>query len=269
MQLINGVNTSQLSSLDRGLQFGDGCFTTAQVNAGKVRFLTHHLARLAHDSQRLGIQFDAWPELAQEINMLAQQSDLGVIKILLTRGVGGRGYSAADCTETQRILSLAPYPTHYAAWQQQGVTLITSPIPLGMNPYLAGIKHLNRLEQVLIKNYLDRQGAQEALVLDSQGNVVECCAANILWRKGQQIFTPALTHSGVEGIMKGLVIEALQAEGYHCRHVTQAPTALEQADEVIICNALMPVLPVTRIDQWHYHPGEAMATLIKLGFTAS
>ena len=269
MQIINGVKTSQLSSLDRGLQFGDGCFTTAQVTQGKVRYLAQHLERLARDSQRLGIAFDDWPKLTQEINALARQSDLGVIKILLTRGSGGRGYSAAGCTDTQRILSLAPYPMHYAAWQQQGVSLITSPIPLGMNPYLAGIKHLNRLEQVLIKNHLDCQAAQEALVLDSQGNVVECCAANILWRKGRQIFTPALTHSGVEGIMKGLVIEALQSEGYHCSHVTQAPSALEQADEVIICNALMPVLPVVRIDQWQYQPGEAMATLLKLGFTAS
>ncbi|WP_241645223.1 aminodeoxychorismate lyase [Rosenbergiella metrosideri] len=269
MQLINGVNTSQLSSLDRGLQFGDGCFTTAQVVAGQVRHLAHHLARLARDSQRLGIAFDAWHELTQEITALASQSDLGVLKILLTRGSGGRGYSAEGCTATQRILTLAPYPSHYAAWQQHGVSLITSPIALGMNPYLAGIKHLNRLEQVLIKQHLDRQAAQEALVLDSQGNVVECCAANILWRKGRQLYTPALTHSGVEGIMKGLVIEALQAEGYHCSHVRQAPTALEQADEVIICNALMPVLPVIRIDQWQYQPGEAMATLIKLGFTAS
>ncbi|MBT0723326.1 aminodeoxychorismate lyase [Rosenbergiella sp. S61] len=269
MQLINGVKTSQLSSLDRGLQFGDGCFTTAKVNAGKVCHLAQHLARLARDSQRLGIHFDAWTQLEQEIVALAQHSALGVVKILLTRGVGGRGYSSAGCTDTQRILSLTSYPTHYAAWQQQGVTLITSPIPLGRNPYLAGIKHLNRLEQVLIKNHLDSQQAQEALVLDSQGHIVECCAANIIWRKGLQLFTPALTHCGVEGIMKGLVIEALQAEGYHCSHVIQAPAALEQADEVIICNALMPVLPVTGIDQWQYQPGEAMATLIKLGFTAS
>lgn len=269
MQLINGVMTSQLSSLDRGLQFGDGCFTTAQVIAGKVRHLPQHLARLARDSQRLGIVFDAWSELEQEINTLAQQSELGVIKIILTRGTGGRGYSALGCTQTQRILSLAPYPTHYAAWQKQGITLMTSPIPLGMNPYLAGIKHLNRLEQVLIKHHLESEGAQEALVLDSTGHVVECCAANILWRKGKQCFTPALTHCGVEGIMKGLVIEALQAEGYHCSQVTQAPAELEGADEVIVCNALMPVIPVIGIDQWHYQPGEAMATLIKLGFTAS
>lgn len=269
MQLINGVKTSQLSSLDRGLQFGDGCFTTAQVIAGEVRHLAQHLDRLARDSQRLSIQFDAWAELKQEILSLAQQSERGVLKIILTRGVGGRGYSASGCTDTQRILSLAPHPTHYTTWQQQGVALITSPISLGMNPYLAGIKHLNRLEQVLIKRYLDCQNAQEALVLDSQGHIIECCAANIIWRKGQQLYTPAPTHSGVEGIMKGLVIEALETEGYHCRHVTQTRDVLEQAEEVIICNALMPVLPVTRIDQWQYPVGEAMAALIKLGFTAS
>jgi len=269
MQLINGEAVSQLSSLDRGLQFGDGCFTTALVKAGKVSHLSRHLARLARDSERLGIAFDQWSQLQQEVETLAQASPLGVLKIILTRGVGGRGYSPAGCSRPQRIVSLSSYPSHYHHWQKQGVGLATSPIRLGMNPHLAGIKHLNRLEQVLIKNALESQSAEEALVLDTQGNIVECCAANIIWRQGKRLFTPALDNSGVEGIMKGLVIEALAAEGYHCCHVTQGRDVLEHAEEVIICNALMPVLSVTRIDQWQYSPGEAMATLTKLGFTAS
>ncbi|WP_241623070.1 aminodeoxychorismate lyase [Rosenbergiella australiborealis] len=269
MQLINGVYTTQLSSLDRGLQFGDGCFTTAQVKNGQVCHLALHLTRLQRDSQRLGIHFELWSLLRQEIETFVKNTDSGVVKIILTRGVGGRGYSSLGCNATQRILSLAPYPSHYRDWQQQGVSLVTSPVNLGMNPNLAGIKHLNRLEQVLIKQHLDAEHGQEALVLDYQKNIVECCAANIIWRRGNRLYTPALVNAGVEGIMKGLVIEALHTAGYHCSEVTQPREVLEHADEVIICNALMPVLPVTRIDQWQYQPGNVMATLIQLGFTAS
>ncbi len=110
----------------------------------------------------------------------------GVLKVIISRGGGGRGYSAANCDSPTRILSASARPAHYSRWREDGVTLTLSPVRLGRNPMLAGIKHLNRLEQVLIRTHLEQTDADEALVLDSEGFITECCAANLFWRQGQE-----------------------------------------------------------------------------------
>lgn len=110
-----------------------------------------------------------------------------------------------NCQAATRILSVSAYPAYYSQWRKQGITLTLSPIPLGRNPYLAGLKHLNRLEQVLIRSHLEQTDADEALVLDSEGWVTECCAANLFWRTGDIVFTPRLDQAGVNGIMRQFV----------------------------------------------------------------
>jgi 4-amino-4-deoxychorismate lyase len=113
---------------------------------------------------------------------------------------------------------------------------------------LAGVKHLNRLEQVLIRQHLDQTGGDEALVLDTAGTVVECCAANLFWRKGNDIYTPRLEHAGVDGIMRRYLMAQMAAFGQTCQLIDGARDDVMNADEVVICNALMPVLPVRQID---------------------
>lgn len=100
--------------------------------------------------------------------MLATGHDSGVLKVIISRGSGGRGYSAMNCQAATRILSVSAYPAYYSQWRKQGITLTLSPIPLGRNPYLAGLKHLNRLEQVLIRSHLEQTDADEALVLTAR-----------------------------------------------------------------------------------------------------
>ena len=161
---------------------------------------------------------------------------------------GGRLYSRRGCGEPTRIVSLAPWPQHYSDLQQRGVSLRLSPVRLARNPQFAGIKHLNRLEQVMIRAHLDQTDADEALVLDTEGWVVECCAANLFWRQGSQIFTPDLSASGVDGIMRRSLMAQLAAAGQACQVIKSEPAQLLAADEVVICNALMPVLPVRQIE---------------------
>ena len=145
MYLINGELQKKLDVNDRSVQFGDGCFTTARISGGVVSLFSHHLTRLQTACTRLAIPFDAWETLAAEMRDMAQKKGDGVLKVVITRGAGGRGYSPAGCQQPVRILSVSEYPTHYARWKETGVTLALSPIPLGRNPYLAGMKHLNRL----------------------------------------------------------------------------------------------------------------------------
>ncbi|HBT5191313.1 TPA: aminodeoxychorismate lyase, partial [Klebsiella quasipneumoniae] len=177
MFLINGVEQDTLAANDRAVQFGDGCFTTARIQHGQVALLDAHLQRLQTTCEKLRIPFDDWLTLSDEMQRLARPHAQGVLKVTLTRGVGGRGYSTAGCASPTRILSVSPLPAHYTRWREEGITLTRSPVTLGRNPWLAGLKHLNRLEQVLIRSHLEQTDADEALVLDSDGWLTECCAA--------------------------------------------------------------------------------------------
>ncbi len=138
------------------------------------------------------------------------------------------------------------------AGEKQGVKLCRVNTALGINPALAGLKHLNRLEQVLIKAELEAKEADEALVLDTAGLLVECCAANLFWRKGKQLFTPDLSGCGVAGVARQRLLRLAERLGYRVAQVRAAPETLDRADEVLISNALLPLLPVRQIEFRHY-----------------
>ncbi|MDF2043030.1 MULTISPECIES: aminodeoxychorismate lyase [unclassified Pantoea] len=245
---INGFRQSTVAASDRALQFGDGCFTTAAVRQGKIVMLESHIQRLKEGCERLWIAGVDWHQLETEMKQAAYEQTQAVLKVIISAGSGGRGYSRRGCGEPVRIVSLAAWPQHYTDIQQRGARLRLSPIRLARNPQFAGIKHLNRVEQVMIRVHLDQTDADEALVLDTEGWVVECCAANLFWRQGTQIFTPDLSASGVDGIMRRSLMAQLAAAGQACQIVKSEPAQLLAADEVVICNALMPVLPVRQIE---------------------
>jgi len=244
MFFINGHKQDYLPANDRAIQFGDGCFTTARIARGEICFLSAHIQRLQIACEKLLIPFEQWSELQREMSEIAQGHERGVLKVIISRGSGGRGYSGAHCRQPTRILSVSEYPAHYDAWRRKGVTLELSPVRLGRNPMLAGIKHLNRLEQVLIRTHLEQSEADEALVLDSDGCITECCAANLFWRQGNEVFTPKVDQAGVDGIMRQFCLQQLAQSRFHVVEISAGEQAILAADEIVICNALMPVVPV-------------------------
>lgn len=252
MYWINGQQHYPLTPSDRGLQFGDGCFTTARVVEGKIDLLPWHLERMQQAAQRLLLPAVDWSAFEGEMLHAAESISLGVVKAILTRGCGGHGYSPCGCEHPTRIVSRSSYPKHYLQWREVGICLVLSPVQLARNPLLAGLKHLNRLEQVLIRAHLDQTDAHEALVLDTMGMLVECCAANLFWRKGRNVFTPCLDQAGVAGVMRRRVIELLTGSKYALHYVNLPLETLADADEVLVCNALMPLLPVNIAQSWHY-----------------
>ncbi|NIF47922.1 aminodeoxychorismate lyase [Enterobacter sp. Ap-1006] len=264
MYLINGQWQETLPANDRAIQFGDGCFTTARVIDGGVRFQADHLRRLQQACEALMIGPVDWAMLSDEMDMLAASETKAVLKVIISRGAGGRGYSASNCTQPTRMLSLSPYPDFYPAWREQGIRLALSPVKLGINPALAGIKHLNRLEQVLIRTHLEQTAAQEALVLDSQGSLVECCAANLFWRKGYDVYTPCINGAGVNGTMRQHIIACLTDSSWRLHEVSEGLETLADADEAIVCNALMPVVPVNQAQDWDYTSRELYCFLAPL-----
>ncbi len=261
MFLINGIPQETLPASDRAIQFGDGCFTTARIAAGQVCLLDAHLQRLQMACEKLLIPFVAWAELQREMVELARGNERGVLKVIISRGSGGRGYSAANCLHPARILAVSGYPAHYDGWRREGITLELSPVRLGRNPHLAGVKHLNRLEQVLIRTHLEQTDADEALVLDSEGFVTECCAANLFWRNGKDVFTPRLDQAGVNGLMRQFCLQQLAHSGYRVVEVHAREAVLAEADEMVVCNALMPVVPVRQYGSQRFSSRELYAFL--------
>ncbi|MFQ2151567.1 aminodeoxychorismate lyase [Aeromonas sanarellii] len=250
--LINGIATESLSARDRGLAYGDGHFTTMLVKAGEVVWWPAHLARLQHANARLGLAEQPWDALAAEVAQMAAGQTQAVVKVVLTRGVGGRGYDSGGCDAPTRIVSLAPYPEHYPGWQQHGIAALLCQQPLGEAPMLAGLKTLGRLEQVMLKRELAARGGVEGIVLNSRGFLVEGVSANLFWRRGRTVFTPDLSRAGIDGIMRKRVMTMLKQMGIELRVVEAPLESLWQAEEVWLTNTLMGIVPITSIGEVHY-----------------
>lgn len=256
MYWVNGISKKTILLNNRALHFGDGFFTTARLQNGKIDFLDWHMDRLVCSARRLMFNNFNLNLLHKEMQQAAAYHDMySVIKVIISRNnsYGLYGYQCNNDIEPLRIIHVSRLPKYYMRWIHYGIRLRTSVVRLARNSFLAGIKHLNRLEQVMISIWLSKNKAtDEALVLDTDGNVIECCSANIFWRYKYQVFTPSLYHAGVNGIMRQLVLKLLPKLGYCIREVTVGPEHLKSANEVFITNSLLPLASVNSIDDCLY-----------------
>lgn len=260
MQTIIAVDqNSTLSTRDRGLNYGDGFFTTAKVVNGQVQYWAHHKARLIECGQRLGFPELDFNRLENQIALHIKAAPLNVLKILVTRGEGGRGYGLPSECNITILLSILDYPSNYEALVKKGVNLEISPIKLAAQPYLAGLKTLNRLEQVLVKKAMQTQNCDDVLVLDYNNNVIEASAANIFAIKNKCVFTPLLDECGIKGVYLQSLCDKLPVEFKRVK-----VEDLTQADAVFVCNSLMGAVPVKRIEQQVFNTDESHALLTKL-----
>ncbi|WP_318484658.1 aminodeoxychorismate lyase [Photobacterium leiognathi] len=268
MTFINSQQQSQLAITDRATQYGDGCFTTIGVKQGKLLLWPFHLERLQTTLKRLGITEPDWEQVFLQANQLAQSfTERGGVKILISRGSGGRGYSPVGCCDTQVIFSSFSWPVHYQQWQQEGITLGVCQQQIGYSPMLAGMKHLNRLEQVLLKQEVEQNQWLDAVVLNTNQHVVETTASNLFWRKGNVVYTPDLSGSGVEGVMRRHIIELLSTLPYSLEFGDYSLADLLCADEVFITNALMELVPVNTISTTHFQEQLLLDVLQKRLYT--
>lgn len=241
---VNGRESRQISALDRGLHYGDGVFTTLAVRGGTPLLLERHLARLSRDCRRLAIPCPDLEVLRGEAVQLAREMNRAVLKITVTRGEGGRGYRAPDECRATRLLALYSWPEYPGDPAQDGIAARVCNLRLGRNPALAGIKHLNRLEQVLARSEWDDPEIHEGVLLDGGGTVVEGVTSNLFWVKDDGLFTPSLDECGVAGVMRGLVLELAAVHGLHAAEVREALSAVLQADEVFFTNSVIGLWPV-------------------------
>ena len=264
--LINGIQSTTIAASDRGLAYGDGLFSTIKVEWGKVQLWAFHLQRLQLGAQRLFFPDVDWVALGEEVELLAQtlnDKPQTVIKIILTRGSGGRGYSVKGCVKPLRILSTHDFPEFYSQWQNEGINVILCQQKLAINPQLAGLKTLNRLEQVLIKHELENNLAVEGIVCDVNGWVIEACTANLFIYLDNKWLTPKLDNSGVKGVKRRQVIESAKQAGITISEINISVNDLLNAQAVCLTNALMGIVPVKQF-QSHCYPQSSFSLIHKL-----
>ena len=232
---------------NRGLLYGDGLFETLAVYAGQALLVRRHLERLERGCRRLGMVFPGIGLLTREMQEVCQGRQEGVLKLLLCRAFGEPGgYQPEPAGVVVRILSLHPWRPVRQAMLAAGAVLRTCAIRLGMQPWLAGIKHLNRLEQVLAA--VETAGSDEGLMLDTHGRVVEGVRSNLFIVERGHLYTPPLYDCGVAGVMRETVLDLARGQGLVPVVAPLLPVRLPAAEEVFIANSLIGVVPVASVD---------------------
>lgn len=240
---IDGQSAEVLSARDRGLAYGDGLFETIRVSAGRPRLLARHRARLEEGVRRLALPVSLDLVEDELLRFSAQLGD-GVAKLMLTRGEGARGYAPQLDAQVRRLLLASPAPAYPAKHGEEGVELFPCTTRLAEQPLLAGLKHLNRLEQVLARAEWSDPAFAEGLMRDVSGRIVEGVFSNLFIVRDGELITADLSRCGVAGVMRAEVMARAAGLGVPVivRDIDFAELA--QADEVFLCNSLYGIWPV-------------------------
>ncbi|CAM3155926.1 aminodeoxychorismate lyase [Pseudomonas floridensis] len=244
---IDGCLADAVSLKDRGLAYGDGVFETVAVRAGRPLLFERHLQRLETGCQRLAIPVDV-ALVRTEMTRFAAQLGEGVMKLILTRGDSQRGYGPAPDTHSRRILQGGPSPFYPTAHAEQGVRLFPCKTRLAEQPLLAGLKHMNRLEQVLARSEWQDGEHAEGLVCDTSGRLIEGVYSNLFFVIQGRLLTADLSRCGVAGVMRAELLDQARMLGITVEIRDVHASDLEQADEVFLCNSVYGIWPVRRFE---------------------
>lgn len=249
MTYVDGHPADSLPLDDRGLNYGDGLFETVALRHGEPQHWALHYARLAEGAARLGIDCPDAGTLRQDLSaaLPAPAPSRLVAKIMLTRGSGGRGYAPPVPSQTRRIVRLSGWPEWPQSHAEEGISLSLCATPLARNPLLAGIKHLNRLEQVLASQELATSGATEGLMFDDLSRLIEGTRTNVFLVAGRELLTPRLDQCGIAGVMRALIIDLARSLSLHVTESRVERSLLFSANELFVCNSLIGIWPVREI----------------------
>lgn len=260
--LINGKPGSGIDALDRGLQYGDGLFETLAVKQGRPQLWERHMERLLEGCRRLRLPAVDASLLRAEADALCDGAARAVLKIILTRGSGARGYRVEPGGTGTRILMLSAAADYPVGYYREGVAVRLCATRLACNPVLAGIKHLNRLEQVLARAEWDGADIAEGLMCDARGRVIEGIMSNLFIVRAGTLVTPWLGECGVAGVMQGSILEWARASGLSVQEQPLLPGDIKAADEAFLCNSLIGTWPVRRFEEALLRPGPVTARVI-------
>lgn len=257
----DGRRIESMPAGERGMQYGDGLFETIAIRGGEARLWPLHVERLQSSAARLGLPAPAEVELDSALKGALTATSLVpeslTAKLLLTAGTGTRGYRRSEPVEPILYVSLHPPRRLDREMYANGIAVTICETRLAIQPALAGIKSLNRLEQVLAARELAAGECFEGLMLDTENNMICGTMSNVFLVRDSQYLTPQLDRSGVAGIMRRHIVELLEANGQHCEKARLSGAALGSADEVFLSNSQFGVVPVASVAGRELHPGPA------------
>jgi 4-amino-4-deoxychorismate lyase len=261
LALYNGTPAQALPLTSRALAYGDGLFETIKVDGGRAQFLSYHLQRLRLDCARLDIALDE-AVLCSEIAQLLTQQPSGVLKIIVAREAVTRGYFAARGAPVARLLQFFPQTfLHDDPRARLGVAVRLCRQALSEQPAFAGIKHLNRLEQVLARSEWSDAAIAEGLMLDRAGRLIEGTMSNVFLVREGTLYTPRLHRCGVAGVMREIILTQLALNTLDVVQADLLPADLSAADEVFLSNSVIGIWPVRKIECLHKPVGTVTLTL--------
>jgi 4-amino-4-deoxychorismate lyase len=259
MFLVDGEPRSSVPADDRGLAYGDGVFETVAVIGGRPALWPLHLQRLRRGCRALGIEAPPPAALDADLARLFPDGGDGILKIIVTRGSGGRGYAPPEPAVPRRISRRGPRPELDPEGWRTGIDLHLCQTRLPLGGALAGIKHLNRLPQVLARREWSDPHIAEGLMLGENGAPVEATAANLFARFGSRLVTPP--GPAVAGVMRERILELAPELGLDGEQAALSWGQLAVADELFLTNAVVGAWPVRRVADLVWRPGAAAAGL--------
>jgi 4-amino-4-deoxychorismate lyase len=215
---------------------------------GRIALLEDHLERLGHGAGRLGLPQPEMDVIRKEVLRLVPGQGRAVIKLILTRGSGGRGYREPEQVEIRRIVSRHPWPDYPDTWANDGIAVRLCETRLALDPVLAGLKTLNRLHQVLARAEWDDPEVAEGLLLDTDDRVVCGTMSNLFLVRSGALITPDLDRSGVAGVMRKQILKIAARMGIDASEKAVSLDNLSRSDEMFFTNSLIMIWPVRQFE---------------------
>lgn len=251
-----------LDTQERGLHYGDGLFETLLKFDGEIPLWNSHYGRLRKGCDKLQLPLPDEKWLLQRIDAETQGHDSVVIKVIVTRGRGGRGLKLPEHNQVSVFILKYPYTAINDEELKLNVAICQTRLPL--NPNLAGLKHLNRLDYVLATIDLEQMANKdEALLCDTEGYIVEGIVSNLFFCIQGEVYTPSLEFSGVEGVMRQEILNYLASQIIPVQIGRFYPELLLKASECFLCNSVHGVRPIHSIDDSVFARGEFTQMLIQ------
>lgn len=256
---LDGRRTRSILASARGLHYGDGVFRTILKYNNIIIDIEAQFSKLLEDSDALNLS-PSLPDLRNHLERAGRAHDNAVLKLLVMRRATGRGYPPRTA-EVQILAQRLPLPRFPLSCWEQGIVSFTSDVKMAAQPRLAGIKHLNRLEQVLASRDWP-EDAQEGILEDADSRPICGTRSNLFWVRDDRLYTPELSACGVTGVMRDKVLKLAAAIGVECRIECRSQQELKAADEAFVTNSLIGIWPLRRLDRRHWQAPGPMTRIL-------
>jgi len=261
--IINSQSASNISIEDRAFQYGDGVFETIAVDNKKLQFWSEHYQRLIAGCKKLAITPPSEQLLLEDIRQLVTDENQYVVKLIVSRGCGGRGYLADSSLTPNIVVTLNDWSGDIQQKQEAGIRIRICQHRLVINPTLAGIKHLNRLDQVIARNEWHNSDFDEGIMLDLNDNLLEGTASNLFAKINNQWHTAAVQDCAVAGVIRAFVLEQLTNKNKVCIENKMNKSELPLIEEMFVCNSVWGIVPVTQCEEFEFSTGNDTRDLQK------